>query len=102
FWVVNDQANGEQDQLERRVTRRRFVGLTIGGGAALLSGGSTIFRVAMAANAEGNSVFKIGGDLSVNRLGFGAMRLTGDGIWGWPKDRDEAHRVLKRVVELGV
>ncbi|HEV8184506.1 MAG TPA: hypothetical protein VGP40_01020 [Chthoniobacterales bacterium] len=35
-------------------------------------------------------MFKIGGDLSVNRLGFGAMRVTGDGIWGWPKDRDEA------------
>ena len=99
---MNDQADGQQDQLERPVTRRRFVGLTIGGGAALFSGGSTILRAAMAANAEGNSVFKIGGDLSVNRLGFGAMRLTGDRIWGWPKDRDEARRVLKRAVELGV
>jgi aryl-alcohol dehydrogenase-like predicted oxidoreductase len=47
-------------------------------------------------------MFKIGGDLPVDRLGFGAMRLTGDGIWGWPKDRDEAKRVLKRAVELGV
>lgn len=47
-------------------------------------------------------MFKIGGDLSVNRLGFGAMRVTGDGIWGWPKDRDEARRVVKRAVELGV
>jgi pyridoxine 4-dehydrogenase len=47
-------------------------------------------------------MFKIGGDLSVNRLGFGAMRITGDGIWGWPKDREEAKRVLKRVVDLGV
>jgi len=47
-------------------------------------------------------MFKIGGDLSVNRLGFGAMRITGEGIWGWPKDRDEARKVLKRVVELGV
>ncbi len=46
--------------------------------------------------------FKIGGDLEVNRLGFGAMRLTGEGIWGEPKDRDEAKRVLKRAVELGV
>ena len=46
--------------------------------------------------------FKIGGDLEVNRLGFGAMRLTGKGIWGEPKDVDEAKRVLKRVVELGV
>jgi aryl-alcohol dehydrogenase-like predicted oxidoreductase len=45
---------------------------------------------------------KIGGDMEVNRLGFGAMRLTGEGIWGEPKDRDEAKRVLKRAVELGV
>jgi len=46
--------------------------------------------------------FKIGGDLEVNRLGFGAMRLTGNGIWGEPKDVDEAKRVLKRAIELGV
>jgi hypothetical protein len=42
--------------------------------------------------------FKIGGDLEVNRLGFGAMRLTGKGIWGEPKDGDEAKRVLTRAV----
>jgi len=42
------------------------------------------------------------GDLTVNRLGFGAMRITGDGIWGAPKDPAEAKRVLKRAVELGV
>jgi pyridoxine 4-dehydrogenase len=46
--------------------------------------------------------FEIGGNLEVNRLGFGAMRLTGKGIWGEPKDADEAKRVLKRAVELGV
>jgi pyridoxine 4-dehydrogenase len=46
--------------------------------------------------------FKIGGDLEVNRLGYGAMRLTGKGIWGEPKDTDEAKRVLKRAVQLGV
>src|SRR6202162_5128787 len=46
--------------------------------------------------------FKIGGDVEVKRLGFGAMRLTGPGIWGEPKDPDEARRVLKRAVELGV
>ena len=45
---------------------------------------------------------KIGDDLEVNRLGFGAMRLTGKGIWGEPKDVNEAKRVLKRAVELGV
>ena len=46
--------------------------------------------------------FRIGGDLEVNRLGFGAMRLTGKGIWDEPKDSDEAKRVLKRAVDLGV
>jgi pyridoxine 4-dehydrogenase len=44
----------------------------------------------------------IGSDLTVNRLGYGAMRITGKGIWGPPKDKDEAIRVLKRAVELGV
>jgi pyridoxine 4-dehydrogenase len=44
----------------------------------------------------------IGGDLTVNRLGFGAMRITGDGIWGPPRDRDEAKAVLHRVLELGI
>lgn len=46
--------------------------------------------------------FKIGGDLEVNRLGYEAMRLTGKGVWGEPKDGDEARRVLKRAVQLGV
>ena len=46
--------------------------------------------------------FEIAGDLKVHRLGFGAMRLTGDGIWGPPADRDECLRVLRRAVELGV
>jgi pyridoxine 4-dehydrogenase len=44
----------------------------------------------------------VGGDLTVNRLGFGAMRITGDGIWGEPPDRDEAKAVLRRAVELDV
>jgi Aldo/keto reductase family len=44
----------------------------------------------------------VGGDLTVNRLGFGAMRLTGRGIWGEPPDRDQAKAVLRRAVELGV
>ena len=46
--------------------------------------------------------FKIGGDIEVHRLGFGAMRITGDGIWGEPKDRAEALRTLKRLPEIGV
>lgn len=48
------------------------------------------------------TTFSIGGDLAVNRLGYGAMRITGKGIWGPPTDKDEAIRVLKRAVELGV
>ena len=46
--------------------------------------------------------FTIGGDLEVHRLGFGAMRITGDGIWGPPDDPEEAKRLLRRVVEAGV
>ena len=49
-----------------------------------------------------NKTFTIGRDLTVNRLGYGAMRLTGEGIWGPPKDKNEALRVLRRSVELGV
>ena len=49
-----------------------------------------------------SGTFALGGDLPVHRLGFGAMRITGEGIWGEPRDRDEALRVLRRAVELGV
>lgn len=49
-----------------------------------------------------NDTFTIGGDLPVHRLGFGAMRITGEGIWGDPPDREEAKRVLRRALELGV
>src|SRR5580698_464143 len=51
---------------------------------------------------KASGTFAIGGDLTVNRLGFGAMRITGDGIWGDPKDRENAKKVLRRAVELGV
>jgi pyridoxine 4-dehydrogenase len=44
----------------------------------------------------------IGGDLTVYRMGYGAMRLTGPGIWSWPEDRENAKRVLRRAIELGV
>lgn len=53
-------------------------------------------------NAAASGQFKIGGELSVNRLGFGAMRITGPGVWGEPADRDVAKQVLRRAVELGV
>lgn len=53
-------------------------------------------------NAEESGTFLIGGDLPVHRLGFGAMRITGPGVWGPPEDKEEALRVLRRAVELGV
>ncbi|MGW7049772.1 aldo/keto reductase [Streptomyces avermitilis] len=52
--------------------------------------------------ADASGVFRIGGGLPVNRLGYGAMQLTGPGVWGAPKDPEEAVRVLRRAVELGV
>jgi pyridoxine 4-dehydrogenase len=49
-----------------------------------------------------SDTFAIGGETTVHRLGYGAMQLTGDGVWGEPEDREEAIRVLRRAVELGV
>jgi len=54
------------------------------------------------ATAADAGTVDVGGDLTVNRLGFGAMRVTGRGIWGDPPDRNEARAVLRRAVELGV
>lgn len=59
-------------------------------------------RPSTARVAAGSGQFQIGGDLPVFRLGFGAMRVTGSGIWGEPADRDEAVRTLKRVRDLGI
>jgi pyridoxine 4-dehydrogenase len=52
--------------------------------------------------AAQSGTFAIGGELPVHRLGFGAMRITGQGIWGPPEDHDEAIRVLRRALELGI
>jgi pyridoxine 4-dehydrogenase len=57
-------------------------------------------QASVTASAAGT--IDLGGDLTVNRLGFGAMRITGRGIWGEPPDRDEAKAVLRRAVELDV
>ena len=54
------------------------------------------------ATAAAAGTFDIGGELTVNRMGFGAMRLTGPGVWGEPRDPDECRRVLRRAVELDV
>ena len=56
----------------------------------------------MTTTAAASGTFMLGGDIKVNRLGFGAMRITGPGIWGEPEDRPEAIRVLKRVRELEI
>jgi aryl-alcohol dehydrogenase-like predicted oxidoreductase len=81
------------------ITRRAFLGAALASGVTLLAGrADTVFA---AASASDDSTFSIGGDLPVNRLGFGAMRLTGEGIWGWPPDRENARKVLRRAVELG-
>jgi aryl-alcohol dehydrogenase-like predicted oxidoreductase len=56
----------------------------------------------MKLDASLNGTFLLGGDLPVHRLGFGAMRITGNGVWGPPKDRDEALAVLRRAVELRI
>jgi pyridoxine 4-dehydrogenase len=88
------------------MTRRKFLGTTLAGGATLIAGGSNMIFAAKSSAAAAepgtNSVFRLGGDLPVDRLGFGAMRITGEGIWGWPADRDNALKVLRRAVELGV
>ena len=54
------------------------------------------------ANASANGTFLIGGDMPVHRLGYGTMRLVGDGAWGEPGDPEECRRVLRRAVDLGV
>ncbi len=56
----------------------------------------------MTTTAAASGTFDIGGDLRVTRLGFGAMRITGDGVWGPPEDHDGAIAVLRRLPELGV
>jgi len=92
----------DESVAQPNLTRRAFVGLTLATGASVLIGkAGAVFGSAEVTLAT-NSTFKIGGDLEVNRMGFGAMRLTGEGIWGWPPDRENALKVLKRSVDLGV
>src|SRR6201981_4098588 len=100
-FFMNDECFGpDHNRVCNDMSRRLFLRATLAGGASLLAGrAATLFA---AASASDNSSFSIGGDLPVNRLGFGAMRLTGEGIWGWPPDRENALKVLRRAVELGV
>src|SRR6201982_1588583 len=87
--------------------RRTFLGAISAGAAGVLTGGLSKIvaatSVSMSTSASmKDETFLLGGDLLVNRLGVGAMRLTGEGIWGWPPDRENAKKVLRRAVELGV
>src|SRR5256714_5226348 len=85
--------------MTKKMDRREFARLSLVSGVGLSVMGVSDL---LGAETTGSSTFKIGGDLTVNRLGFGAMRNPGEGIWGWPKDREGALKVLKRAVELGV
>jgi aryl-alcohol dehydrogenase-like predicted oxidoreductase len=79
--------------------------MSLASGAALLTGESDVIFGADSSTTSKmamNTTFKLDGDLIVNRLGFGAMRVTGEGIWGWPPDRANALKVLRRATELGV
>jgi pyridoxine 4-dehydrogenase len=103
---MNDESfRTDNERLCGVMSRRLFLRATLAGGASLLAGRATNLFAAVSPVTTGAtdvSTFSIGGDLRVNRLGFGAMRLTGEGIWGWPPDRENARKVLRRVVELGV
>src|SRR6476659_5886997 len=86
-------------------TRRTFLGTALASGAAVMAGraGAVFGNTSPTpTSAASDSIWKLGGDLPVNRLGFGAMRITGEGIWGWPADRANALKVLRRAVALGV
>ena len=88
--------------MDSLLSRRKFVGMSLASGATVLAG--SLFGATSPSDptVATNASFKLGGDLEVNRLGFGAMRITGEGVWGWPPDRENALKVLKRAVELGV
>jgi aryl-alcohol dehydrogenase-like predicted oxidoreductase len=88
----------------QEISRREIL---IGAGAALATlplthtAGATSSMAAPGPAGKAGTL-KIGGDLTVNRLGFGAMRITGAGVWGDPPDPEAARQVLRRAVELGV
>src|SRR5437773_11523503 len=80
--------------------RRTFLGAISASAAGVLTGG--LPKIVAAIPEARDSTFQLGGDLLVNRLGFGAMRLTSEGIWGRAPDREKAKKVLRRAVKLRV
>ena len=86
--------------MDTHVTRRKFLATVSAGAATVVTGG--LPKLVTAATTS-KPTFRFGDDLTINRLGFGAMRLiTNEEFWGWPADRDNAKKVLRRAVELGV
>src|SRR5437762_12669241 len=91
------------NSMDTDLTRRTFLGVITASAAGVLTGAlQKIVAAASASTSKSEETFLLGGDLLVNRLGFEAVRLTGEGIWGWPPDRENAKKVLRRAVELGV
>ena len=88
--------------VHRQMNRRQMLLAGMAGFGSLAAFRDLVAGPASGAPAAAAGTLTIGGDLTVNRMGFGAMRLTGEGIWGEPKDPAEARRVLRRAVELGV
>src|SRR5205814_4569120 len=89
------------NSMDTDLTRRTFLGVIAASAAGVLTGGLQKI-VAAASTGKSGETFLLGDDLLVNRLGFGAMRLTGEGIWVWPPDRENAKKVLRRAFDLGV
>ena len=88
--------------IRRQMNRRQMLLAGMAGLGSLVAIRGLRASPGSSAAAAGAGTLTIGGDLTVNRMGFGAMRLTGEGIWGEPRDPAEARRVLRRAVDLGV
>src|SRR2546421_12722056 len=99
--VAGSFAKSIPSSIHPAVTGIKFLSATLGAGAIVLTEGLQKL-VTAATTSTTKTAFLLGGDLAVNRLAYGAMRLTGKGVWGWPADRENARKVLRRAVELGV
>ena len=94
---------GERRRSLTAMTRRKFLSTAVmGSGIVVVGGLPKLVKAAETSIGPSEKTFLLGGDLSVNRLGYGAMRITGKGVWGWPDDRENAKKVLRRAVDLGV
>lgn len=103
--MLDRSASARQNRTDDGITRRRFLQITAVGGTTFLTANCDLIFGAnqpTTPKMATNTTFNLGGDMTVNRLGFGAMRITGKGIWGWPPDRENALNVLRRVRDLGV